>query len=262
MGHERISLLPKSQKWQNIFQQIAGMHLSEDKVAQIAQQTIQNVRSRFRYITQDNGVLSAFQFLVTLGVASREENPQALLLDTLGIELPDSPTLLSFAKAVNAYVEPKKDSFEYGEIAQKAAGDAISSWYHQNQEHTLSLFKSLEDPFEVWRKAGNGSGFCELSRLFFAKFTQRYLAYFLERNASAVLGDITRRTEFKQLLEEHVDKVSLHAFETAKITQSFAAGWFYKHAKNGVPTEKEIEGFLSVAFGKMRDELQQEDDKK
>ena len=64
MGHIRISVLPKSKRWQEISQLIAGMHASETEVADIAQQTLQNVRSRFRYIEQDNGVLGAFQFLV------------------------------------------------------------------------------------------------------------------------------------------------------------------------------------------------------
>lgn len=261
MGHIRMSLLPTSQKWRDIIQQIAGMHVSEAEVADIAQQTIQNVRSRFRHIEQDNGVLGAFQFLVALAVASREENPQVWLLD-IGIELPDDPTPLAFAKAVSAYITPKKDSFEYGEIAQQAAGDAICIWYDQNQDHTLSIFESLEDPFEVWRKAGNGAGFCELSRLFFAKFTQRYLNYFLEREASAALGGIDKRIEFEEQIEEHVDAISSHAFETAKITQPFAAGWFNKYATKAIPNESEIEKFLSHAFGKMRDALQREDDEK
>ena len=260
MGHERISLLPKTQKWLDISQQIAGMYASETEIADIAQQTIQKVRSRFRYITEDNGVLGAFQFLVNLAVASREENPQAWLLD-IGIELPNNPTPFSFAKAVSAWIAPKRDSLEYSEIAQKAAGDAISSWYDQNQPTMGNLFKSLEDPFEVWRKAGNGAGFCELSRLFFAKFTQRYLEYFLEREASAALGGMDEGVEFKQQLEKHVDTISLHAFETAKIAQSFAAGWFNNNATEGVPSEKKIKGFLSFAFGKMRDELQREGDK-
>ena len=254
MGHIRTGTLPKTQQWQDIVQQIAGSHVSETEVADIAQQTIQNVRFQFRHIMQDNGVLAAFQFLVNLAVASREENPQTWLLN-IGIELPDNPTPLSFAKAVSAWIEPQRDSFEYSEIAQRAAGDAISSWYRENQPTTRSLFESLEDPFEVWRKAGSGAGFCLLSRLFFAKFTQRYLAYFLDREASAALGD------FSQQLEKYVDSISLHAFETAKIAQSFAAGWFNKHAKEGVPSETEIEGFLSFAFGKMRDELQREGDK-
>ena len=260
MGHKRIGILPSSQKWQEIAQLIAGEHISDAEVADIAQKTIQNVRSRFRHIEQDDGVLGTFQFLVNLAIASRKEDPQAWLLD-LGIELPDNPTPLSFAKAVNAYVAPKRDSLEYGEIAQKAASDAISIWYHQNQPTTRSLFESLGDPFEVWRKAGSGAGFCELSRLFFAKFTQRYLEYFLERAASTGLESVDERIQFKQQLAKHVDNISLHAFESAKITQSFAAGWFNKRVKGDVPGAKEIEGFLSVAFGKMRDALQREDDK-
>ena len=260
MGHVRMSLLPTSQKWRNITQQIAGMQVSDTEVADIAQQTIQNVRNRFRHIMQDSGVLVTFQFLVNLAIASREENPQERLLD-IGIDLPDSPTPLSVTEAVNAYVAPKRASFEYSEIAQKAAGDAISIWYRENQTQTLSLFEPLEDPFEVWRKAGNGAGFCELSRLFFAKFTQRYLEYFLEREASAALGDINKRIEFEQRLEEHVDSISVHAFETAEIIQRFAAGWFNKYATEGVPSEEEIEDFLSYAFAKIRDALQREDDK-
>ena len=260
MGHKRIGVLPTSQRWQDIAQLIAGEHISNAEVADIAQKTIQNVRSRFRHIEQDNGVLGTFQFLVNLAIASREEDPQAWLLD-IGIELPDDPTPLSFAKAVNTYVAPKKDSLEYGEMAQKAASDAISIWYHQNQPTTRSLFESLEDPFEVWRKAGNGAGFCELSRLFFAKFTQRYLEYFLQRASPVTMGGIDERIQFEQQLTKHVDDISLHAFETAKITQSFAAGWFNKRVKGDVPSKKEIEGFLSVAFGKMRDALQREDDK-
>ena len=258
MGHERIGMLPTTEKWRDIVDQIAGMYVSEAAVAEIARQTIQNVRNQFRRLDQDGGVLESFQFLVNLAVASREENPRAWL-SSIGIELPEDPTPISFAKAVNAWIELKRDSYEYGEIAQRAAGDAISGWYNENKPTTGSLFESLEDPFEVWRRAGNAAGFCELSRLFFAKLTQRYLEYFLDREASSALGDIEERTEFKRQLENHVDSISVHAFETAKITQSFAAGRFNKHPKEGVPSQKEIKEFLNIALGKMRDGLQQED---
>ena len=259
MGHERMGLLPTTEKWREIVEQIAGMYVSEAEVANIAQQTIQNVRDRFRHLAQDDGLVSTFQFLVYLAVASRENNPRMSLLET-GIELPDPPTPLAFAKAVNAYVEPRMDSLEYGEIAQKAAGDAISGWYDQNQPTMENLFSAVKDPFEVWRKAGDGAGFCELSRLFFAKFTQRYLEYFLGREASAALRGVEDRVEFSQHLEEHVNTISRHAFETSKITQSYAAGWFNKNSKEGIPGQDAIEGFLNTALGKMRDALQREED--
>ena len=59
-------------------------------------------------------------------------------------------------------------------------------------------------------------------------------------------------------LEDHVDVVSHHAFETARITQSFAAGWFNRYASQGMPTADEISGFLSHSVGKLREELRRE----
>jgi hypothetical protein len=110
----------------------------------------------------------------------------------------------------------------------------------------------------VWGRASNGAGFCELSRLFFAKFTERYLNYFLEREASAALPTIEDRQRFREQLRQHVDQVSQHAFEKAKITQSFAAGWYNRHARRGRPSRLEVERFLSIAFGKIREELLRE----
>jgi hypothetical protein len=110
----------------------------------------------------------------------------------------------------------------------------------------------------VWKRASNGAGFCELSRLFFAKFTERYLNYFLEREASAALPTIEDRERFREQLRQHVDQISQHAFETAKITQSFAAGWYNRHARQGRPAHREVEQFLSRAFGKIREELLRE----
>ena len=58
---------------------------------------------------------------------------------------------------------------------------------------------------------------------------------------------------------DHIDDVSHHAFETARITQSFAAGWFNRYARDGMPTADEISGFLSHSVGKLREELLREE---
>src|SRR5207237_918033 len=112
--------------------------------------------------------------------------------------------------------------------------------------------------FDVWKQASNGGGFCELSRIFFGKFTERYLNYFLEREASAVLPNLEQRERFSQELTQRVDDVSRYAFETARITQSFAAGWFNKHARSGLPSDASIRGFLRLAIAKLREELRRE----
>ena len=48
------------------------------------------------------------------------------------------------------------------------------------------------------------------------------------------------------------------AFETARITQSYAAGWFNLYAREGMPTEGEISRFLTHQVGKLREELNRE----
>lgn len=259
MGHERIGVLPKTHPWLEIVRKISTfIDNQEENIAEIAKNTIQNVQSKFSSILYDQGVISAFKFLVIIAVASRSPSLKSEL-QVYGISV-SNITPLSLAKSIQSWLEDKKESFEYAQIAQNAAIDAIGDWFNKNKTFQQSLF-GTDDLTSIWHKLGNGSGFCELSRAFFAHFTERYLNYFLEREASAVLNNIEERETFQNSLREHVSLISEHAFETSKITQSFAAGWFNKHAKETIPSDKEIEGFLSFAFGKMKEELLREGDK-
>jgi hypothetical protein len=235
---------------------MASLRGEAGDVAEIVRQTTGNVRSRFQSIERDSGVLAAFQFLVAVAVASRAQAPDRELSD-LGIVLPDQPTPLAVVKSLQRWVAAHAGKPEYGTLAAGAAADAVGAWYIQ-QGAESRLFAAHEDAYDVWRAAASGSGFCELSRLFFAKFTERYLNYFLDREASAVLPTVELREQFHREVQAHLDKVSRHAFEVARITQSFAAGWFNKHAKEGLPSDREIRGFLSVAFGKLNEELRRE----
>lgn len=255
MGHERIGHLPKTHRWRELVQQVAGLYTSDVDVPTIASETIQNVRSRLRAIQDDDGVRAAFQFLVILSVASRSEDPEHALT-AVGVHIPHSLTPLGLGKSLDEWLSSREGSNEYRQIAQGAAVDAIVGWHDQNKTTQAKLFEPINNPYEIWRRAATGAGFCELSRLFFAKFTERYLNYFLEREASAALPSIEKRERFRSQIEEHVEKISQHAFETSKITQSFSAGWFNKNALEGMPNESSIANFLYVAFGKLRDELQ------
>jgi len=257
MGHERISLLPKTQKWRQIVQQIADLGASDADVAGIVQQTTENIRDRLIAVQRDGALSAAFKFLVGLAVASRETTPQEALRG-LGIDVPSDPSPLALAKSLQKWMEPHLGSLEYARLAQFAATDAIAIWYGQNEVKGPTLFSVAEQPLDVWRKSADGAGFCELSRIFFGKFTERYLNYFLEREASAVLPSVEQRDNFRDSLHRHVEAVSHHAFETAKVTQSFAAGWFNKNAKTAMPTDRAIRGFLAIALGKIREELRRE----
>jgi hypothetical protein len=257
MGHERHGLLPKTARWRGIVTQIAAAAGADFDVSGVSAATLGNVRQRFRNLALDEGTTTAFRFLVSLAVASQNrgegEGPSRLLSSPH-----DRPTPLKLTRALQDAVAQAAGRPEYGAIAEGAAADALAAWYEAHVPRQADLFGSFATAEEVWAGTGNGAGFCELSRLFIGKLTERYLNYFLEREASQVLPSAGDRERFSQEISAHLDRISQHAFETAKTAQSYSAGWFNRNAIGGMPAETEIRGFLSYAYAKMRDELVRE----
>lgn len=250
MGHERTGALPKTESWQRVVRKIAGFDGNQEQTRQIANDTLDNVRHRFEVIQRDPNVQAAFKFLTEVGASAAGVRSSSL-------QLPENPTPFAIAKALDDALTGERGSSEYAAIAKGAATDAIAHWYTENAAQP-SLFGTAEENSAIWRKAGTAEGFCEVARLFFAKFTERYLNYFLGREASAACHTIEQRELLQKQLRDEVDAVSRHAFETAKIAQSFAAGWYNRHAKIAAPTNDEISGFLAIAFGKLREDLRRE----
>lgn len=253
MGHERLGMLPKSRRWRDIVHQLAHVYDAGTSPSDIARSTLRNVRSKLRGIPHDGGVRAAFMFLVLISNSAASRKFLATLAEQ-DIELPQNPSLIAVVKALRKWVEPQQASYEYGQLATAAASDALGIWYEQNKGQQ-DLFESFDSSLRVWDKAGTKEAFCEISRIYFAKFVERYLNYFLEREASAQLPDFSKRDQFAADLAEYVNQASKHAFETAKITQSFSAGWYKKHAQESIPDDEAIKGFLHIAFDKLRDEL-------
>ena len=257
MGHERVGALPHTKRWRDVVGGIAFAASIEGDVSDLAITTLEGVRSRLLAIQRDTGFMAAFQFLIGLALSASPQVERASL-GRLAIDLESNPSPLVLATALHQYVAENRQSSEYAELARKAAIDVISAWT-ERQTRQLSFTGDREQASEVWRRASDGSGFCEVARLFFGKFVERYLNYFIGREASSQLVSTERRERLAFRLQEHLDSVSRHAFETARITQSFAAGWFNNHARYGMPTSEEISGFLSHSVGKLREELRREE---
>jgi hypothetical protein len=255
VGHERVGALPRTKSWRAIVDLIGRALDSPHNVAQLADATIENVRSRLFRIHEDDGVTAAFGFLVALSTPESVTQPSPALRES--VNLNSDPTPLQLASELRHWVAAHKESAEYADLAQKAVTDAIAEWTTR-QKQQPNLFSDQILATEIWRNAQSASGFCEVARLFFANFTERYLNYFLEREASARLPTVQARERFASGLRAHIETVSHHAFETSKIAQSFAAGWFNNHIKDRSPSDREIQRFLATAFGKIREELQRE----
>jgi hypothetical protein len=258
MGHERIGVLPANRRWREVVGKIARAADASPAAAAVARQTLVALQGRFRNVERDEGVRAAFAFLVQLSVSARAA---AVRQQVTGAQAPregaarlEELSAFQLAKALRDDIARHQGSAEYRELAHAASVDAITQWVTQEARQG-ALFADIEARPSLWLRAGDGGGFSELARRFFSSFTERYLNYFLDRTASATLPTLEARNAFRKALRDHIDTVSRHAFDTAKITQSFAAGWFNRHAPTGNISRREIAGFLHVAFAKIREEL-------
>jgi len=259
MGHERLGLLPKSDRWRRIVSDIAKASEGQVSTDQIVDATAQAIDARFRKLHLDPGIQDAFSFLVSLSIAGRSDAPTDALRE-LGIELGGGQaTPIRLTQALSVFMQDRGGSLEYAALARAAAGQAMAEFYQQEDRQSDFLRTSQgHDPFEIWRKASDSAGFCTLARQFFANLTGNYINYFLDREASAVSPSLEAREAFHASLRAHVDRVARHSFETSKIAQSFAAGWYAKNATHSLPTRAQTRGFLGIAFNKIRDSLGRE----
>lgn len=257
MGHERVGYLPKTKKWTSIVERITAYSFSSNNnAAEISYQTTKNVRYKFEGIQNDSGVKAAFEFIIFLTMIPKKENWKEYLAKK-GINLSEKFSLIETVSKAKEYIQKNQESKEYSAFAIQAISDVISQWGINNSKQG-NLFDVSSLQTEIWRRAADGGGFCEISRMFFAKFTERYLKYFLEREAHGRINNLFDLNSFNNNIENNIQDISKHAFETAKITQSFAAGWYNKYIKDNLPDGKELKNFIDYSFQKLGKELLRE----
>lgn len=252
MGHQRTGTLPQTDRWREVVDQLSGFSNSDADVSEVARRVSENVKSRLKRMHLDSGVQATFQFLVLLTVAARYANPVDRL-NRMGVELPPDPSPLKISSALRSWATQhvtERDSKEYMELAASAATDTILEWYERATGTQSKMFGEASS-LDAWGDVSGGE-FSEVAHSYFANFTERYLRYFLDREASCEIKDLDTREAFQE-------KIAQDAREKAKITQSFAAGWYNKHASESPPSNEEVEGFLYKAFGKLRGELSREE---
>jgi hypothetical protein len=255
MGHERVGALPRTREWRALVQQIADTAEAPETVPTVAAGTLLKVRQRFDGIPADRGFQAAFGFI--LGLVTHQPPAQTGEDVAPAVDLTSDPSALRLTAQMCSWVDAHAESLEYAELAKRAAADVIAFWTRERSKQA-DLFGPAEAASRLWAGAHNAGAFSDLCRVFFGKFTERYIKYFLDREASAQLPSVEARVRFAASLERHVEAIARHSFETTNIAQSFAAGWYNKHARRARPDRQAVVAFLSFAMGKLREELLRE----
>ena len=255
MGHERIGFLPKTKQWNDIVRQLSAYEGDNEAVKKITNATLSCIRKTYDQMAYDESITKAIKFLAIISYSAKQTD-QVSFLNENGCSVDNKLSLFSLMNSAKNYIYTENGSLEINKIARDAVLQAITTYQGTHTSEQLILFGDQSD--SVWKNAGSGAAFCELARSFFAAFTDRQIKYYIERSAASEIDNYAALKSFSAGIEQQAEFISHHAFETSKIMQSFAAGWFNKYAVNSIPSDSKITDFLRTSFGKMREEFRRE----
>jgi hypothetical protein len=252
MGHIRLGKgLPQTRSWIQVVDRIE----SNAEVGAVAAATLSAARKGLAQASDDVALVRSFWLLTQLPRCARAEDyPEALR--QIGLSVAAAPSLVelvgAFSDAVDAHVRREGGRTDLGEMAQMGAAESLAADLGRK---TQSLFGTTPD--DVRRslaRLATSKQFSGLARDFFARLTERYLAYFLSRELSKHIGkdrrfpDLTARNTFNEAL-------ALHCREASRIVEEFAGGWFSKTTFETGITRENAAGFIHVALTKIQDEV-------
>lgn len=264
MGHTRLGAVPKTRKWNELVEQIAGRSLTGNvataavNIGAIAAQTLDAAQQGLDKAARDPGVLYTFYLLTQVALASRTPD-WGEALGKHGIRLSSDSTVFDFTAEVQHAIDRHISQYPSGatdlsEIAQQSAGEALTSLAGTR---TVSLFGgSSADVQNAIRSLSTKKGFGELGQRFFGRFVARFLNFYLSRVTAATLGsprlpDLGDIAQFNDALRSHCD-------QSARIVRDFCGEWYSKtEYQKGINLEN-TSRFLAVALKKLRSELEQQ----
>jgi hypothetical protein len=262
VGHTRLGNLPKTQKWQDLVQRIAGSRVSggvlsaASYVEAIAAQALEASAKGLDNAKHDSGVLYAFYLLTQVALASRSVNWEGDLARH-GIRLASDSTAFDLTSEIQAAIDrhvsrSSSGATDLSEMAQQAVGEALVSLA---DTRTANLFGSNSNELRnAIRSLSTKKGFGELGQRFFGRFVARFLNFYLSRATAAALGgerlpDLADVAEFNDALRTHCD-------QSAGIVRDFCGEWFSKTAYQEGINPENASRFLAVAFRKLSTELE------
>ena len=257
VGHIRLGTLPRTLKWDQVVNLIAG----GGDVDRIAAASADAAEHGLERASKDEGFAHAFWLLTQIPQAARQPNFSERLWE-LGLNVSSKPTLLeivaAFTRAVDDHVRERGKRSDLGEMAQHSASETLASLAGRELP---SLFgPTANDVQQALAKLGTSDRFSLVARDFFSRLTTRSLGYFLSRELSkhvgpnkkfAVIGD---HSDFNAALD-------LHCREASRIIKEISAGWYGQRLRQRKQiSQEEARKFAHVAFNKLRAELRKRRD--
>ncbi len=251
MGHIRLPYLPRTRRWREVIDLVGS---STGTAAAVASATLDAIDDSFVSRSTDPGLVRTVWMLAKLPDAARS-GAIAEELHNLGISVSPTPTVAELtaglASAIDDYLDAHK---RRSDIAEMALGAAVESVTRDLSQRTATLFPERSDVARGVAGLGTEAQFGRLARAFFARFTERCLRYYVDRELPRHVG---KNRRFKTLADQQQFSraLELHCQQASKIVETFAGGWWSKARFERDLSEARTARFVSYALKKLRDEL-------
>jgi hypothetical protein len=261
MGHTRLGLIPKSNKWEVVVSHFVKpddnqLHISDQsEISRIAGLTIDAAQGGIQKAIRDDQLTDIF-FLLTKVVLASKTNEWDIALKDVGINLPENATIFDLVGEMQFLLDERfhmtGQTSDLSEIGQKALGETLFTLI---SGETFDLFDDDKGNLQgVLKGYCTKNGFGTITQTFFGKFLTRYLNFYLSRltakaSGSRFVSDTTDISEFNALLAQH-------CFQSSRIVNEFGGTWVMKNAFKEDLTPEKVKGFIAVALKKLSSELQ------
>ena len=248
MGHIRLGVLPRTRNWQ----QVIDLLLENASADTIADSVLRAADRGLEIAKWDAGLHHAVYLLTQVVLAARDQNFTAAL-STAGVTVGSEPGIYDliggFSEAMDTHLRREGSRTDIGEMAQLAAVETLSALVGPQSR---GLFG--EDTKGAVFGFSTKEGFAKLSHDFFARFTQRFLTYHLDRELPNHIG-VNKRFQNLSEHSQFLDAMRTHCYQAAEIVHTFSGGWYSKANFESGITPQKAKNFASYAVEKMRGEL-------
>lgn len=256
MGHIRVGRLPKTQPWVAVF---GALERDNIDVNELARTTAQAAQQELAALEGDPSINYCFWFLVRIVTGARS-NDFAGELERIGVHIVQPVSGLSFvqqvSRALNRGLSKRGDRSVFVRMAELSLRETLSSYI---VEQSKSLFgTSLKEIESACRAISSRKRFGQVTKEFFARFSSRIILFLVDKELSNYIGADGSLDSPQQVLEFQ-RALDRHCYESSKIIEDFAAGWFSKQnwESNNDISEEQALGFTSYALHKIQMELRE-----
>lgn len=257
MGHIRVGRLPKTRKWSQV---IDLLNTRDSSPADIAAATAKAAKEFIIKKSTDSSLVFSYWVLTQITSQARTGDFSKKLAK-FGLDISQANNAFDFlaclADFTRAEIRSRHEaSFPISDFAQLALREVLTETIGKR---CSSLFDTtLEDIRLACFNYSSPDKFAKLSRLYFSNVLNRCLQFFVSKESANKLGhsrkfdDIFELSDFNKSLQSY-------CFQSAKIVEKFAGGWYSKHLWLDKLSENDAKGFVFIAMDKLRAEIARED---